>query len=503
VKRFFARLQNRRLRRAAIFLAGMVFLVILSLLLLYGRDGVDYFGQLFDLPPPGNTAQDGPLVVVTRASPVVYETYPLSTTGEKRQIKGFEYDLLKEFANSQGWQLDTIVADAAQVLPILDGGKAHMAAAWLGGKAAQRHELIASVPYIHTQDVLLQREASLPIRNLAGLAGQKVYAMPDSRQIRRLQNILDRQKNFEVVPYTGGDELDLMAELEKGYIGMALLDSAMANVGINHFPQVRTTLMLNVKLPIVWLFGGKEAERIRQLANRFILQAKESGLLQKLQERYFGHVDRLHSQDIERFIGRIDSVLPRFRSIFQRAESISGIDWRLLAALSYQESHWNPLATSYTKVRGIMMLTEQTADQLKVSNRLDPAQAIPAAARYLEWLGSEMKGAQNPDRLWLALAAYNIGPGHMRAARRLAIRLGKDPNSWLQMKKVLPLLAKRKYYSRLSSGQARGGEAVILTENVRVYYDILQRRLPPYVATSLELPAVGQARPKLSSFAYH
>jgi membrane-bound lytic murein transglycosylase F len=135
-----------------------------------------------------------------------------------------------------------------------------------------------------------------------------------------------------------------------------------------------------------------------------------------------------------------------------------------------------------------MMLTEETADFLGVGNRLDPAQSIPAGARYLNYLRSQIPASTpEPDRTWQALAAYNIGPGHFAAARRLAARLGVDGDSWPEMKKILPLLARPAYYSHLKSGKARGGEAVILVENIRVFYDILTRYEKPFAADSAGL----------------
>jgi membrane-bound lytic murein transglycosylase F len=172
----------------------------------------------------------------------------------------------------------------------------------------------------------------------------------------------------------------------------------------------------------------------------------------------------------------MQSVLPRYRRLFIEAQDVHGIDWRLLAALAYQESHWDPLATSYTNVRGMMMLTEDTADRLRVTDRLDARQSILAGTRYLVELKEQLPPeVAEPDRTWLALAAYNLGMGHMNGARFVATLVKRDPNAWHEMKQVLPLLAQPEYYARLKSGAARGGEAVIMTENIRTYYDILRR----------------------------
>ena len=151
-----------------------------------------------------------------------------------------------------------------------------------------------------------------------------------------------------------------------------------------------------------------------------------------------------------------------------------------------------------------MMLTEETADRLGVGNRLDVRESILAGARYINILKDlQADDVGEPDRTWLALAAYNIGPGHFNAARTLAKQLGADPTAWYEMKQVLPLLAQPKYYQRLKAGRARGGEAVLLVENIRSYYEILQRNeaphptAPPKVGAMIGMPGDGAPGLKL------
>ena len=225
-----------------------------------------------------------------------------------------------------------------------------------------------------------------------------------------------------------------------------------------------------------WAFPANGDAALPERANAFLERIRQDGTLDRLVDRYFGHVHRLNANDIERFLERMHSVLPHYRRHFVDAQEINGIDWRLLAALAYQESQWDPHATSYTNVRGMMMLTEDTADRLRVTDRLDARGSILAGARYLVELKEQLPPeVAEPDRTWLAMAAYNLGMGHMNGARFIATLVKRDPDSWYEMKQVLPLLAKPEYYSRLKSGAARGGEAVIMTENIRTYYDILRR----------------------------
>ena len=205
---------------------------------------------------------------------------------------------------------------------------------------------------------------------------------------------------------------------------------------------------------------------------------EEQGGLAAVMERYYGHVEIFDYVDLRAYRRRIQSRLPRYRALFEQASKDHDIPWTLLAAQSYQESHWNPKAKSPTGVRGLMMLTQPTAKAMGVDNRLDPAQSVEGGARYLRRMLSRVpESVTGDDRLWLALAAYNVGFGHLRDARVLAERLGRDPDRWHELDQVLPLLAKKQYYRDLRYGYARGSEPVIYVQRIRNYQEILAREV--------------------------
>ena len=186
--------------------------------------------------------------------------------------------------------------------------------------------------------------------------------------------------------------------------------------------------------------------------------------------------------------------MPRYRHWFREAAAEVGVDWRLLAAVGYQESQWDPTATSHTGVRGLMMLTEETARALKVPDRLDPRGSIFGGARYFVWLRNQIpKRILEPDRTWFTLAAYNVGVGHLEDARVLTQMHGKNPDSWSDVREHLPLLTQAKWYTRVKRGYARGWEPVRFVENIRGYIDILDwvatDSRPPPVAVPAEITA--------------
>ena len=176
---------------------------------------------------------------------------------------------------------------------------------------------------------------------------------------------------------------------------------------------------------------------------------------------------------------RMRTLLPQYVPLFREAQEATGIEWRLLAAIAYQESQWDPSATSETGVRGLMQLTEDTARHLGVSDLLDPAQSVLGAARYLRDLKEKLPARiPEPDRTWLALAAFNIGLGHLEDARVLAQKQKLNPDLWSDVKKALPLLALPEYYDQAKHGYARGGMPVAFVDRVRGYYDVLLAQQP-------------------------
>src|SRR6185436_20330106 len=210
-------------------------------------------------------------------------------------------------------------------------------------------------------------------------------------------------------------------------------------------------------------------------AREFFLRITFDGTLKRLLERYYGHVKRLDRMDIANFLERMRTVLTRYAPMFKEAQDLTEIDWRLLAALGFQESHWDPAAVSPTGVRGLMMLTSETADRMDVADRMDPRETIIGGAQYLLELKDTLPGRiQEPDRTWLALAAYNVGYGHLEDARVLTQRRGQDPDSWPDVRANLPLLAQERYFTTLKRGYARGWEPVGFVRNVQTYAELLR-----------------------------
>ena len=424
-------------------------------------------------PPP---EQSGELVVVTRNSPT---TYFLDVEGKPT---GFEFDLATRFAAEQGWRVRFEVADSIEaMLESVVKGQAHIAAAGLTASDEMRRTLRFGPTYGQIKEwVICGPNGKLP-RSIEDLVGLRLEVVAGSNQMQHLKAFQRRVPNLKWVESDVSSSEELLERVDIGLTDCTVSDSDSLDVARNFHPTLREAFVLASAQPQAWVVGrGMSSGFSRRLSNFFKGQEKDRALA-GLRERYFGHVTRLNEADVRGILEKRSSLLNQLKPHFHAAQRDTGLDWRLLAAVAYQESQWDTHAVSFTGVRGLMMLTEQTADHLGVKDRLDPRESILGGARYVISLRDSLPAEiPEPDRTWMALAAYNIGSGHLHDARRLARSLGKSPDRWADMKSVLPLLAKREYAGQLKYGYARGGEARAMTENVRIYFDILARFEKPY-----------------------
>ena len=202
------------------------------------------------------------------------------------------------------------------------------------------------------------------------------------------------------------------------------------------------------------------AERSRQLAQ----SASDAA----------GEMRKFRYVETRQFQKRLSARLNPYRPWFQQAAANVDVDWRLLAAMAYQESRWDPLAESANGALGVMMLMESTARELGVTDRANPRQSIFAGARYFDRLYRKLpKRIPEPDRTWLTVAAYNVGFGHLEDARVLTQKLGKNPDSWDDVREHLPLLEVEKWHTQLKRGYARGSEPVQFVARVQRFMTLL------------------------------
>jgi len=426
--------------------------------------------------PVGPPEATGELRVGTRNTP---STFYIASDGEPA---GFEHDLIAAFAQAHHWSLDWVEEDRPEALfDLLDARAIHLAAAALPQAVVRSRHQIAGPVLFETPVYIVVRNGARAPRNAAELADKRIALIVGSGHTPMLMRLKRKQ------PRLGWDALEnvwpeeLLAQLQAGLYDAVVISGMDFDPLRTLYPDLRVAFDLPETQKIVWAMPTHASQAFRTRLARFVETARKDGTIKRIFERYFGHVGRLDSSDILGIVERRVPRLSELRRHFHEAQTLTGIDWRLLAAIGYQESQWNPYASSPTGVRGLMMLTGETADRMGISDRLNARQSILGGARYLALLKDALPARiGEPDRTWLALAAYNQGQGHMEDARRITQARGGNPDSWADVKESLPYLSRGTYARAMKYGYARGHEALRFAENIRNYYDILLRLEPAY-----------------------
>lgn len=404
-----------------------------------------------------------------------------------KEFAGLEYDLAKEFSTFVGdnKQIKFIVADSIEeVIAAIINDKADIAAADLTMTASRKNLIDFSIPYqdIQQQVVYNRKITKKPARNIAGLVNTQTAVPSASSFVERLRKYKESEPTLTWVDRNDVHSEGLIEEVAQGNIQYTIADSHLVSVLQNFYPDLRVAFSLGKPEKIAWGFAKTNNPVLLLQANAFFSHIKHNGTLRNLIDRYHGNSKRLKPIDINTFVARSRTRLPQYIKLFKEAQEMTNLDWRLLASLSYQESHWDTFSTSPTKVRGLMMLTEATSDRMGVTDRLDPKQSIPAGAKYVNlMLNALPKRVPEPDRTYMALAAYNVGYAHLEDARVLAQRLGLSPDSWVDVKKALIKLTNPKHYSKAKYGYCRCTQPVIYVESIRSYYSILTRFEQPHI----------------------
>ncbi|MDX5374074.1 MAG: membrane-bound lytic murein transglycosylase MltF [Pseudomonadaceae bacterium] len=442
--------------------------------------------------------EEGVLRVVTRNSPT---TYFQDRAGET----GFEYELVKRFAEQLGVELKIETADNLDDLfaRLNQPDGPMLAAAGLVASAGRKAQANFSHPYLQVTPQVIYRNGQRRPTRPDGLIGRSIMVLKGSSHAEQLAELKQSLPELQYQESADVEVVDLLRMVDEGQIDLTLIDSNELAMNQVYFPNVRVAFDLGEVRNLGWAVAAGEDRSLLREIDRFLAQAEENGTLKRLKERYYGHVDVLGYVGAYTFARHLQQRLPRYEQQFRQAAEKYKVDWRLLAAIGYQESLWTPDATSKTGVRGLMMLTQNTAQAMGVVNRLDPRQSIFGGAKYFALVHSGLtEEMSEPDRTWFALAAYNIGIAHLADARKLAKAEGLNPNKWLDVQKMLPRLAQKQWYSKTRYGYARGGETVHFVRNIRRYYDILNWVTQPQLEgtqvaeSGLHVPGVNKTLPK-------
>jgi membrane-bound lytic murein transglycosylase F len=407
----------------------------------------------------------GALRVAIVNSPTTYYESPAGPTG-------FDYELVQRLADELGVGLQLIVVGtSAEALDALRADRAHLAATGIAVSPQREIEFRFTPPLATVRSELVYRMGQKRPTNLETLDGT-LKVTRDSVYAERLAAVA---ADYPELYWEEVDDVNteaLLYAVAEGQLDYTIASSSLVASHQRYYPQLRVAFTLTEEQPLAWAFPG---HRDRSLYDRTVqfLETLPAAELAIIRDRHFAHAAPIDYVSSVALAQHVETRLPRYRRHFEEAASLYGLDWRLLAAMGYQESHWNPAAVSPTGVRGIMMLTLATARFLDVADREDPQQSIFGGARYFRRLLDQLAEVPEPDRSWLALVGYNLGYGHLIDARQLTADRGGDPNRWVDVRDALPLLTQRQWHSQTRYGYARGYEALKYVGNIRTYYDML------------------------------
>ncbi|MFV1985358.1 MAG: membrane-bound lytic murein transglycosylase MltF [Thiohalomonadales bacterium] len=409
----------------------------------------------------------GELRVLTLNAATSYYNAPNGPTG-------LEYELTKKFAEYLGVKLKLHTPDTLNdILNDISRGNAHIAAAGLTITKEREKHVKFSIPYQYITQQLIYKSGNTRPKNIFDTNGH-LEVIANSSHVERLLKLKEQNQNLQWYESKDEDALELMHLVSEELIDYTIGDSNEIALNMRFYPAIRVAFNVSKPQPLAWAFPISSDNSLFNEANKFIQALQKSGELASIIRRNYGHVANYDYTGTKTFLNHVTKRLPRYKNIFETAALNNNLDWRLLAAVAYQESHWNQHAVSPTGVRGIMMLTRATAKHLGVQKRTDPNQSIDGGARYIRKLLDKIPSdITEPDRTWMALASYNVGYGHLRDAQIITKKRGGNPNKWNDVKENLPLLRKRRWYKKTRYGYARGSEPVHYVENIRSYYDIL------------------------------
>ena len=389
--------------------------------------------------------------------------------------EGLEFELARQFAAKLGVSLSMYpVANERAMQAALASGRADIAAAQLTVTPEWHHAGKAAEPYAHIpQLVVYQRESAKP-RSTLQLETAKLAVRAGSPQERILEQmqrtVAPNLKWVETAP-TNADPLE---DVDSGNADYAIIDEREFSFAHHLYPDVHVGFSLPTERPVQWIVR-RGADDLLDGVNMFFQQMRESGRMVKLIQQATGEVRAFAYEESREFQTNLADRLPRFRPLFEQASEESGIDWRLLAAVGYQESKWDPTAQSNNGALGVMMLMANTAEAMGIKDRTNPQQSIFAGARYLAEVREMIPDRiSEPDRTWFTIAAYNVGFGHLEDARVLAQMDGKNPDSWADVRDELPRLAEARWFTKVRRGYARGWEPVQFVDRVQRYLTLLE-----------------------------
>lgn len=411
------------------------------------------------------------LRVITQNNSTSYFLYRGAETG-------FHYELAKWFAQTLGVRLEIVVsATRRDMIPWLLAGKGDMIIGELPSGAPRSDRIRFTRPYLHTTLVVVARTDRVPaIHQMDDLQGATLTIQPSSNGMRYARGLSDRVSfplHIKAAPETMETE-DVIRAVAQGDIDVAIVEKRIAAVELKHLPGAYMALEFDDATSTTG-FAVRPAQRqLWKAADDFLRKHYRGETFNVIYNKYHRNTRRSKNVRNESLRADRQGALTPWDDDFKAASQGTGIDWRLLAAQAVQESRLDPRAISPYGAQGLMQLMPATAQEMNVRHPLNPRSSIQGGAAYLAKVMKRFKSDEIllKDRVRFALASYNVGPGHVSDARKLARRLGLNPNRWFQnVEKAMLYLSRPKFHRKAKYGYCRGEEPVRYVSEIQSRYD--------------------------------
>ncbi|HEX7417167.1 MAG TPA: membrane-bound lytic murein transglycosylase MltF [Steroidobacteraceae bacterium] len=412
----------------------------------------------------------GELRVVTLNAPT---TYYYGAHGPE----GLEYEFASEFAKELGVPLRMYpVASAQQLRDELTHKRADIAAAQITYDSAWLRSGVAAAPYEQLRQVVIYRRDAPRPRDLDAVGASAIavsVASPQAALLAKLHAGGYAQLRWQELAKSADE---VLAAVDDRRADFALVDANAFGFARNVYPDLAIAFDLAEQRPVQWIVRPAALD-LRARIDAFFRELRSGPRFAAILGRAGSEPPHFRYLAASGLLDHIAERLPALRPMFEQAATLTGIDWRLLAAIGYQESQWDTQASSEDGAGGIMMLMPDTAAALGVADRKDPLQNILAGAKYFRSVLEKFpERIPEPDRTWLAVAAYNVGFGHLEDARVITQMQSRDPDRWSEVRTRLPLLAQEQWFTRVKHGYARGWEPVAFVTRVQEFLNVLEWR---------------------------
>lgn len=458
------------MKAIGIFIAGFI-IGITIVIITFPNHMPSRFSKQTEMIPHPITLEDivntGEMTVITYNNAHCFYMY-------RDESMGFEYDLINEFANYLGVNLKIKLATQwDDIINDISRGEGAIAAAGLTITPSRKKNLAFSDGYMTIRQHLITRRKFPEIRSHWDLAGKTVHVKKGTPYHEMLHMLISKGIPINLVVDDTSTE-DLIRQVAEGAIDITVANSNIALLTRRYYPEIQISAPISDEQELGWALSHS-SEKLKDRINHFFRTIKKNGKYNEIYNKYYANIENYNYGDIQDFHEQLSTKLPLYIDWIREEAEANGIDWRLIAAIIYQESRYNPKTCSPSGACGLMQLTQTTARMFQVTDIFDPQQNIIAGIQHFKELYDLFDKAEGTDRVYLALAAYNAGQGHVMDARNLAREMNLDPDKWSSLSKTLLLLSNQKYYQKAVYGYCRGYETVEYIHKVKDYYDILKQ----------------------------